>query len=1039
MKPQINKGFIRAFLLALVAISNFSHAATITWTNTAGGNWSGPKNWNPNQVPTNADNVLITTPGTYTVTLDVINSGIGTNANSLILGAGGGSGLQTFLMPNLSSGSLLIVNSLVLVTNGGMLLVTNGSMLANNVQIDQGGIFNGSGETVEKINLIQGTSLIVANGGVLNSVKGTIIESAIVVTNGGVINANNDTFGAVVVAQGGNMNVVDGYFNQGLMVTPGGVVNFLPSESVQTSPHVYSSVFDPIVNSGTITATNATLNFYNVGLSNLPAGVIKLQGSSTVGVNDSGTLVNQGSLVESSGPGSTTMNLGTFDNTLGTVTNLAGTLVLGTFQTNLAGIYYAAAGATIQFNAINDGTNFVTPGTPLVLAGSGQYQVVSGDLYYSSNAISNLTLLGTTLKLGSGFQGGAITNLSLNGIALSNTLPVTGQLSATNSAISGNFTIANGGVFTGSNFTTYGNIAVALGGVFNANGGTEAIRGSLAVANGGVLNVGGQFTLFAPLTNNGTINLSNAPINLFGTGIINQSGGIVNFRGNGSGIFWTDSGTEYFINQGSVFENSPGGTNTINLLQNLNLAQGTVTNLAGTLILENFQTNLAGTFLAAAGATIQLIGGTAASPLAPGTPLVFAGGGQNQFKAGCLFLPTNTIPGLGLLGGTLELGANFQGGAITNLAVSGMTLTNSIPINGTFLATNYSQLYGNFTVASGGVFDCYGANIFGYLTVANGGLITVAGEGGYTYPSSAVLIAAGATMNITGSIISLNGPLTNAGTINITYAPSLFIPFPYSGISSYNDGLGIHLGGVLNQASGLINLASDAAEVGNQSGGYEYLINQGRIAKTAGTNYSFVEAPLATNSGTITAESGKIVIYPLVTKTGGTLNVVLNSATNYGAFLVYSPSYPTTVATNMVFGGAFNATLSTGYVPANGSSFNVFSLLSPDSYTGSFSSLGLPAGVTWQSNYGATNFTLVAGNGQPVFAAFSLSGTNLIFSGTGGTAGSNYVILASTNLALPLINWTALTTNQFDGSGQLRFTNPISPAKPRQFFIFKSP
>jgi hypothetical protein len=49
------------------------------------------------------------------------------------------------------------------------------------------------------------------------------------------------------------------------------------------------------------------------------------------------------------------------------------------------------------------------------------------------------------------------------------------------------------------------------------------------------------------------------------------------------------------------------------------------------------------------------------------------------------------------------------------------------------------------------------------------------------------------------------------------------------------------------------------------------------------------------------------------------------------------------------------------------------------------------------------------------------------------------VVLASTNLALPLANWSALTTNTFDGSGQFHYTNHVSPAKPRQFFIFKLP
>ena len=95
--------------------------------------------------------------------------------------------------------------------------------------------------------------------------------------------------------------------------------------------------------------------------------------------------------------------------------------------------------------------------------------------------------------------------------------------------------------------------------------------------------------------------------------------------------------------------------------------------------------------------------------------------------------------------------------------------------------------------------------------------------------------------------------------------------------------------------------------------------------------------------------------------------------------------------------------------------------------------------MTWQSSYGSTNFTLVAGSGSPQFGVFNLSGTNLVFSGTGGSPGSNYVVLTSTNLTIPLTNWLALTTNTFDGSGQFHYTNNVSPVEPRQFFIFKSP
>jgi hypothetical protein len=67
------------FFLVELLMASFipAQAATITWTNTSGGNWSVAANWSPNQVPGVADTALIETNGSYTVTL---------NANAQIAG-----------------------------------------------------------------------------------------------------------------------------------------------------------------------------------------------------------------------------------------------------------------------------------------------------------------------------------------------------------------------------------------------------------------------------------------------------------------------------------------------------------------------------------------------------------------------------------------------------------------------------------------------------------------------------------------------------------------------------------------------------------------------------------------------------------------------------------------------------------------------------------------------------------------------------------------------------------------------------------------
>ena len=777
-----------------------------------------------------------------------------------------------------------------------------------------------------------------------------------------------------------------------------------------------SGNFAALTNAGMINLTNTSIR---ADLLNQPGGVVNLAGGAGVYGNSFGGnyFTNLGAVI-ASGASPNTINAGDFENGQGTVTNFSGVLLLGTI-TNLTGTYFAAAGATNQFAAIADGTNYATAGAALVLAGPGSYQFISGDLFLPTDVIPNLALLGGQLKLGASFQGGAITNLTLSGITLMNTLPVTGKLDDTGSSILGNLLVASGGTLNAN-----------LGAIYSLN---PAILSALTVAHGGTFNVTALFEIYYPLTNSGTINLSNAAASLLGGGTIdNQSGGLINILGSSTiAVSIYGSAANYFANRGVLLQNSPGVTN-LTSLYNFDNSQGTVTNLSGTLGL-GFQGNLVGTYFAASGATIYFANNSA-SPMTAGTPLTLGGPGVIEFKSGLFSLSTNAVSGLLLAGGALVLGPSFQGGAITNLTLAGIALTNTLPVTGTFTATNNSALYGNFTVASGGQFNC-AATLNGLVSIASGGLMSVTNSTGMTVSGSGALtVANGGQINIIGnSGINLFGALTNAGTVLISNPNPLsfvfsntVIYFP-AGISIYNYPTYNYIGAVLNQASGQINLATDYTRVGG-SYGYETLVNQGRIIKSAGTNFSYITVALATNSGVITAQSGVIRAYPIAMLTGSSLNVGINSANDYGSFLFN---------TNVVLGGAFNATLNNGYVPANGTTFNV--LLSYSGVLGTFSSLGLPPAVSWQTAYGATNFTLVAGSGSPQFGTVNLSGTNLIFIGMGGTAGSNYVVLASTNLAIPLTNWLALTTNTFDGTGQFHYTNNVNPAKPQQFFIFKLP
>jgi hypothetical protein len=99
--------------------------------------------------------------------------------------------------------------------------------------------------------------------------------------------------------------------------------------------------------------------------------------------------------------------------------------------------------------------------------------------------------------------------------------------------------------------------------------------------------------------------------------------------------------------------------------------------------------------------------------------------------------------------------------------------------------------------------------------------------------------------------------------------------------------------------------------------------------------------------------------------------------------------------------------------------------------TGSFASTPVILnGSTTQSAIIGQNIpgqiNLIVGTPAPLgFDGVVRSGMNLIFSDVGGQAGSNYLMLVSTNLAQPLSGWTPVLTNTFDGSGNFNFTNPM--------------
>jgi len=75
----------------------------------------------------------------------------------------------------------------------------------------------------------------------------------------------------------------------------------------------------------------------------------------------------------------------------------------------------------------------------------------------------------------------------------------------------------------------------------------------------------------------------------------------------------------------------------------------------------------------------------------------------------------------------------------------------------------------------------------------------------------------------------------------------------------------------------------------------------------------------------------------------------------------------------------------------------------------------------------------------PVIGGIKITGGSLILTGSNGTTGANYYVLAATNLALPVTNWSIVSTNQFGPGGNVNWTNQLNPAAPQWFYRLRLP
>lgn len=428
-----------------------------------------------------------------------------------------------------------------------------------------------------------------------------------------------------------------------------------------------------------------------------------------------------------------------------------------------------------------------------------------------------------------------------------------------------------------------------------------------------------------------------------------------------------------------------------------------------------------------------------------------------------------------VVGGTLSIASQFQGanggntaGSIVN--VSGGAFTTP----GTFYVA--SRGVGTLSISGTGMVSCAALDVSRDASGSTGGSIGTVNLNGGTLSCTEVSTATAnsqtpaggnaptATVNFNGGTLLAKG---NSGTF---YQGSLVAPiipvttFIRAGGANINDGgfgIGINEalqsgaardGGLTKLGAGTVTLnktntynGPTTILAGTLALGVTGNISVSNtapiiIASNATFNVAALASPFALTSGRIlTNSSSTAAIIGNLNGGAGTLSLTYAAGT---------PSLSIGGGTLTLAGTSGLVINNTGGTPLP---VGVYTIIS-DAAGGSVSGT-LPASftVTGGGTQGGQPVALELANGalnlvvghpaQPAYITrVSVSGTTLTLTATNGAPNGQYTLLESTNLLLPINQWTSVFTNSFDGSGDLNLsTNIITPNTPQEFYLLQMP
>jgi autotransporter-associated beta strand protein len=886
-------------------------AQSSLWNSTGSGSWADTSKWTPNGLPDGIDNTAdlsqVTLAADATVTLDgnhtvgrVVLGDVGaTRSWTVAPGSGGVLTLQvTGGMPSISVANQTTTMNVVVAGTQGLRKEGAGTLIlgVNNTYTGGTTITGGTLQIAADSNL--GGGGLTINAGTFRA-AGSIASTRAITLGNAASTIQVDNGFSYTASAGATVSGTGG-----LTKTGAGTLDLTAIAASYTGPTT--------VNAG-------TLNFST--LSSTAAMTV----ASGAAMNVSGSGLTLGSLANSGNVGFTsntgTITLGTASGT-GTTTFAAAasisTLSGGTINVAGDANITTASGGTANLNGANASIGTLS-NTAVSLASGTMLSVSSG-----TQTAGGISGQGSLTKTGTGTLSLRFDNTYTGGTTISGGVLQIGNAGTTGSIV-GN--VVNNGTlaFNRSDAYTYGGQISGTGAVTKSAAGVLTLTGTNTYTGGTTISSGtlqlGNGTLAGTVTGN----VTNNGALIFNTPVAGQT-----FNGSISGT-------------GSITKSGPG----TQVLTGANTNTGNTNISAGTLQVGN-------------GGTIGSITGNVANNGvlvfnrsdnigAPGT--ITGTGRVEQAGAGTLMLTSNVINALTASNGRVVVGATS-------------TLTGDVTTSGNGRVENGGGTIHVANLDNGGIFSGTADVVGSFLNRASGDVRLAAGQ-------SMILQNSGAHSNA-GSLEVLGnvffpatfesvGPFTNAsGGSSLIVARSASLRFngglANQGAVSMIYGLTDVFGDINNAVGGSISVTGGAGATF-----FDDVVHNGTITVSVAGSTRSSAVFLGSLSGTGGFSGGGDVFImgdlrpgnsPAIVTMSNNVSLAAGSRTHIElAGTTVGTQYDRLVVNgDLQLGGALEVSLTAGFNPSVGQSFDI---LNWTTLNGTFSSVSLPAlavGKAWDTS-----------------------------------------------------------------------------------------